>query len=53
MKETKGLSTEEKKYLYRSKMGRPGKLDDYENIGETRVQQSSGTAIGSRTDTGV
>jgi hypothetical protein len=31
MKETKGLSTEEKKYLYRSKQGRPGKLDNYDN----------------------
>jgi hypothetical protein len=31
MKETKGLSTEEKKYLYRSKHGRPGKLDNYES----------------------
>jgi hypothetical protein len=31
MKETKGLSTEEKKYLYRSKQGRPGKLDNYDS----------------------
>jgi hypothetical protein len=42
MKETKGLSTEAKKYLYRSKEGRPGKLDDYEN---RMVQKDSGVSL--------
>lgn len=39
MKETKGLSTEDKKWLYRSKSGRPGKLDNYENMTNVTTQR--------------